>query len=104
MTRCCHGARTMDLEKLDDYQQVPYGTHAWAESYGRRNAVENVNGRLKVLGRMTDSFVYAFGRGAHRMATLMAAVAHNIKVAIAFPDVTVTADERARSSSRRTSR
>lgn len=33
---CCAGITTLGPKDLDFYQQVPWGTHAWAASYGRR--------------------------------------------------------------------
>lgn len=31
---------SISVDKLDAYQDIPYGTPAWKRSYGRRNPVE----------------------------------------------------------------
>jgi hypothetical protein len=92
MDVCCHGAITLALDQLDDYQELPYGTHAWALSYGRRNLVENTNGLLAADG-LQRSAVAAFGDAARGLAALDIAVAHNIEVSIAFSDAELTDDE-----------
>ena len=65
-TTCCGGLLTVNLEHLDRYQAVPYGTPAWQRSYGRRNQVENANKMLKDKKRPLIRIVQSFRhRPAH---------------------------------------
>jgi hypothetical protein len=46
--KCCHGTMTVDPASLTElWQPVPYGTGAWAQSYGRRALAETANALLK---------------------------------------------------------
>jgi hypothetical protein len=93
MTKCCNGRVTVPIEKLDDYQDLPYGTHAWAMSYSRRNRVECLNKVLKADEGLSRSLVYAFGADAHALAGVMLSVAHNLSIAADYPR-DLSADER----------
>ena len=75
---CCEGLTVVPVEALDYWQRIPWGTSAWWQSYGRRVQVENVNGMLKEKGRLSNLFCRARGLGAHLIATLALAIAHNI--------------------------
>ena len=64
-TACCGGLLTVNLEHLDRYQAVPYGTHASHVSYGRRNQAENVNKMVKDKGGLSSGSCRAFRTPAH---------------------------------------
>jgi hypothetical protein len=89
MSCCCGsdggGTFTVPVEYLDTYQTIPWGTPAFQISYGRRNQVESVNGRLKSELHMRRSWLRAFGLGASRFAWTVAAVAYNLMLAAADP-------------------
>ena len=77
-TTCCGGLLTVNLEHLDRYQAVPYGTPAWQRSYGRRNQVENANKMLKDKSGLSPGSCRAFGTDPHTLAAMMLALVHNI--------------------------
>lgn len=66
---------------------MPYGTHAWSKSYGRRSIIELLNKLLKVDEGLGDNaFMCAFGLGAHELAAIILCVAHNVEVATRFSE------------------
>lgn len=73
------------MEELDHWQRIPWGTKAWKTSYGRRVQVENGNGMLKAKGRLSNLFCRSRGLGAHLVATLALAIAHNLNLAKTDP-------------------
>jgi len=86
--RCCHGRHTVaDVAELDNYQEVPYGTHAWSKSYGQRSRIEMLNKLLKVERGLGDNaFMCASGHEAHELAAIALGVAHNIEVSERFAE------------------
>ena len=78
---CCKGLVTIPVDELDYWQPTPWGTRAWKESYTRRLQVENVNGMVKANGGLDPKMCRVRGLGAHTLAALAAAIAHNLKLA-----------------------
>ena len=83
---CCKGLVTIPVDKLDYWQPTPWGTRAWKASYVRRLQVENVNSMVKADGGLDPKMCRARGLGAHTLAALAAAIAHNLKLAKSDPD------------------
>ena len=83
---CCKGLVTIPIDKLDHWQPTPWGTRAWKASYVRRLQVENVNSMIKADGGLDPKMCRARGLGAHTLAALAAAIAHNLKLAKSDPD------------------
>ncbi len=83
---CCKGLVTIPVDRLDYWQPTPWGTRAWKTSYVRRLQVENVNGMVKADGGLDPKACRARGLGAHTLAALAAAIAHNLKLAKSDPD------------------
>ena len=83
---CCKGLVTIPIDKLDHWQPTPWGTRAWKASYVRRLQVENVNSMIKADGGLDPKTCRARGLGAHTLAALAAAIAHNLKLAKSDPD------------------
>jgi hypothetical protein len=82
MERCCQGRMIrVPAKHLDHFQKVPHGTRAWEKSYGRRNAVEGVNGELRIEFHFGRGYVKAFGLSASNLAVTMVGVAYNIRLA-----------------------
>ena len=73
------GTVIIQVEDLDYYQQVAYGTRAWMKSYARRNTVESTNSSLKKDEGLDPENCQAFGLAAHTMAAVVLAVVHNLK-------------------------
>ena len=78
---CCRGTVTIPVEKLDTYQQIPYGTPAWKKSYNRRVQIENLNGIVKDKNGLEGGWCRAFGLAAHNLGLLALLVAHNLRQA-----------------------
>ena len=78
---CCNGSVTLDVGSLDTYQKIPYGTHAFEKSYGRRSQVENNYSGLRRRGGLTRHYCRARGLGAHRLAALALCVVYNFEIA-----------------------
>ena len=83
---CCKGLVTIPVDKLDYWQPTPWGTRAWKASYVRRLQVENVNSMVKADGGLDPKMCRARGLGAHTLAALAAAIAHNLRLAKSDPD------------------
>ena len=75
---CCHGLAILDVEHLDTYQKIPYGTNAWKTSYSRRNQIENVNSQIKDKGGLKAGWTRAFGVTAHIVAATALAAVYNL--------------------------
>lgn len=82
---CCKGLVTIPVDKLDYWQHIPWGTRAWKDSYHRRVQVENVNNMVKEDGSLDSKMCRARGLGAHALAALAAAIAHNLRLASTDP-------------------
>ena len=82
---CCKGLVTIPADKLDYWQPTPWGTRAWKDSYHRRMQVENVNNMVKDDGGLASKMCRARGLGAHAIAALAAAIAHNLRLARTDP-------------------
>lgn len=82
---CCRGLVTIPADKLDYWQPTPWGTRAWKQSYNRRLQVENVNSMVKDDGSLDPKMCRARGLGAHTLAALAAAIAHNLRLARTDP-------------------
>ena len=86
---------SLGITRLDDWQETPYGTHAWALSYGRRNIVEGVFSQLQRRGFDRES-VLSFGVESHGVGAVFLAVAHHLEQAASVIDDEVTDDEMGR--------
>lgn len=82
MEHCCGGITTLSPQHLDDYQQVPWGTHAWEASYGRRQLVESANSRIKRKLNGDKGLVCAFGRAAMTLGVAAMIAALNMEVTL----------------------
>ena len=82
---CCKGLANIPYDKLDRWQLTPWGTPAWKKQYSRRLQVENVNSMVKANGELDAKFCRARGLGAHHLAVLASAMAHNLKLAMTDP-------------------
>ena|GEM_PF-2273808 len=82
VTRCCCGRHTVDIALLDNYQAVPFGTGAWAMSYGRRNHIENFMHLLRSNFGYGREFTAASGLAAHKYSSIIAGIACNIDLVI----------------------
>lgn len=76
---CCGGMVSIGVDKLDAYQDLPFGTPAWKRSYGRRNPSEKTISMVKDKGGLTPGWCRAFGLAAHTIGALALAIAHNLK-------------------------
>ena len=85
-TKCCRGLATIPVHQLDHWQPHTWGTRAWKQSYNRRLQVENVNSMVKANGSLNPNMCRARGLGAHLLAALAAALAHNLNLAKTDPD------------------
>ena len=72
------GLVTLNSTQLANYQNVPYGTTAWKHSYGRRNQIENTNGRLRHKGALLAGACRSLGRTARAIAALAQAIIYNL--------------------------
>ena len=81
-TQCCHGKVSIGVDKLDAYQDIPYGTPAHDKSYGRRNPSEKTFSMIKDKGGLTPGWCRSFGLAAHTIGALALAIAHNLKETI----------------------
>lgn len=84
--KCCRGLATIPVDMLDHWQQTPWGTPAWKKSYTRRLQVENVNSMVKHNGGLDPAMCRVRGLGAHTLAALVTAIAHNLRLAKSDPD------------------
>ena len=76
---CCNGTITIPVEKLDTYQDIPFGTPAWKKRYGRRMQIENLNSLVKNDGGLKDGWCRALGKAAHNFGLLALLIAHNLR-------------------------
>ena len=95
---CCKGLVTIPADKLDLWQPKPWGTRTWKASYNRRLQVENVNSMVKDNKSLDPKMCRARGLGAHTLAALTAAIAHNLKLAESDPDADDTNTEETNTS------
>ena len=77
--QCCHGKVSIGVDKLDAYQDIPYGTPAHDKSYGRRNPSEKTISMIKDKGGLKAGWCRSFGLAAHTIGALALAIAHNLK-------------------------
>ena len=77
--QCCHGMVSIGVDKLDAYQDIPFGTPAHDKSYGRRNPSEKTISMIKDKGGLTPGWCRSFGLAAHTIGALALAIAHNLK-------------------------
>ena len=82
---CCKGLANIPDDQLDRWQPTPWETPAWKKQYSRRLQVENVNSMVKANGELDAKFCRARGLGAHHLAVLASAMAHNLKLAMTDP-------------------
>ena len=75
---CCNGPTVFDVEHLDAYQKIPYGTTVWQYSYGRRNQIENVNSQCKDKGGLKPGWIRAFGLTRHTVAATVLVAVYNL--------------------------
>jgi hypothetical protein len=83
-TSCCvqRVITTTADDRTPHWQEVPYGTTAWARSYGRRALVENTNSVLRTgLARMYRGFFRVFGKNKIEFLLALALSALNLKMA-----------------------
>lgn len=78
---CCGGVRTIPLEQLGLYQDIPHETPAWKTSYGRRNPSETTNSRAKNRNLLRHGWCKAFRIGATSVGTVLVAVVLNLREA-----------------------
>ena len=83
---CCKGLVTIPVKELDYWQPIPWGTSRWKKSYNRRLQVENVNSMIKKHAGLDKKMCRVRGLGAHTLAALVAAIAHNLNLAKKDPD------------------
>ena len=76
--KCCEGSFKVQVENLDTYQKIPFGTRAHKLSYARRSQVENSYGCLRSHGGFSPQYCRALGLGAHRFAALALCIANNL--------------------------
>ena len=74
----CMPLGILDVEHLDAYQKIPYGTTAWKTSSSRRNQIENVNSQIKDKGGLKAGWTRAFGVTAHIVAATALAAVYNL--------------------------
>lgn len=68
-------------DELGTRQRPIYGTRAWAESYGRRNAVESANALIKVhYAQLGRGSIRAFGQLAHGL--LVSIILSTVNIAL----------------------
>ena len=83
-TSCCiqRVITTTATDRTSHWQEIPYGTTAWARSYGRRALVENTNSVLRTgLARMARGFFRVFGKDKVELLLGLALGALNLKMA-----------------------
>lgn len=80
-TKCCHGTITTRVDQPDHYQKVPWGTPAWAMSFGRRANIEGVNARMRTEMNLQRGVVRAFGSVAATVAITLLTAALNLRIA-----------------------
>ena len=73
----CGGKVTVRVEELDFYQEHPYGTPVWQESYNRGNVAESAIGKIKAKKGLGGEACQVFGITADTMAAVAAVVAYN---------------------------
>ena len=61
---CCRGTVTIPVNKLDTYQDIPFGTPAWNKRYGGRLRVETTNSMVKDKGALKLGSCRALGLAA----------------------------------------
>jgi hypothetical protein len=85
-TACCCGKVTASPAALGPWwQPVPYGTRAWAQSYGRRAVAETSNSLLKAgFARMRRGFVKIMGTAKTDLMVGLTCVAVNLSLADAI--------------------
>ena len=71
---CCQGMVSITADKLDAYQDIPYGTTAWKQSYGRRNPSEKTFSMIKDKGGLKPGWCRSFGLAAHTLGALALAI------------------------------
>ena len=76
---CCGGMVSIGVDKLDAYQDIPFGTPAHDKSYGRRNPIEKTISMIKDKGGLKPGWCRSFGLAAHTIGVLALAIAHNLK-------------------------
>lgn len=76
---CCRGTVTIHVDKLDTYQDIPYGTPAWHQRYAGRLRGETTNSMLKDKGALKLGSCRAMGLAANHLALLAYVVAHNLR-------------------------
>lgn len=83
-TSCCtqRVITTTPDDRTPHWQEIPYGTTAWARSYGRRALVENTNSVLRTgLARLSRGFFRVFGKDKIELLLGLALGALNLKMA-----------------------
>lgn len=89
LTDCVEGAdcgcgATITLgpdDELGTRQRTIYGTRAWVESYGRRNAVESANAPIKVhYAQLCRGSIRAFGQLTHGL--LVSIILSTVNIAL----------------------
>lgn len=83
-TSCCvqRLITTTATDRTPHWQEIPYGTTAWARSYGRRALVENTNSVLRTgLARLSRGFFRVFGKDKIEFLLGLALGALNLKMA-----------------------
>ena len=82
---CCEGPVNLSAAQLDHFQNVPFGTTAWKQTYSRRSQIENINGILKNKGALKAGWCRSRNRAAYALATTLLCFAHNLTVDNAGP-------------------
>lgn len=81
-TRCCSGTIKIDVDRLDHYQRIPWGTAAWTKSYGRRTNIEGTNGRLRNELGLDHGVIRSFGTIATMVMMTLLCAALNLRIAL----------------------
>lgn len=90
---CCRGTVTIPVEKLDTYQDIPYGTPAWHQRYTARLRVETGNSMVKDKGALRVGSCRALGLAANNLGLIAHAVAHNLREAKGYKYRTQPAED-----------
>ena len=91
---CCDGFISVNVEDLDWYQPVPWGTRAHDPLYDwGRSRIENNNSILRNKGGISGKACRASLTPAHNMAALALAVVNNVQLADADPAAAPPTDD-----------
>ena len=82
---CCDGPVHIPFDKLNQFQDIPWGTIAWRSLYRHYRAVmEGLHGGIKKRGGLNAESCRVFDIAAHTIAATAALVVWNVKLAIRY--------------------